>query len=127
MANLTLRQQALLLTGVRGPDSGNSEAVKPIIRFFRFLMLVPADENKLAPFMLEDLLRSEIEEFKRNIDGYSFHFINHLYDVAVCLWFKAPTTQRGQIDLVCKVIENILYVQRSSEVDFDKRLWDNQG
>lgn len=93
---LTFQQQALLMTGMRGPDGCNKHcAAKVIIRFLRGSICKPAGEwdgDNNNDFMWGNYSVFNIwrKAFFDDPDGYPHHFIMHLVHCAEVIGYKHP-------------------------------------
>jgi hypothetical protein len=93
---LTFQQQALLMTGMRGPDMCNKHnAAKAIIRYLRGAICKPAGnwsyEND-NDFMWGEyrVFSTWQKNFFDDPDGYPHHFIMHLIHCAEVIGYKHP-------------------------------------
>lgn len=97
--SLPYRMQALLMTSVRGPDgmSKNCNA-KPLIRFFRGAIMLPADRNyrdtsgNTDNFMWLDYtsFNDYVIDFFSDHDQYPHHFIMHLIHAGQVIGYYHP-------------------------------------
>lgn len=93
---LPFQQQALLMTGMRGPDgSDKHNPAKVIVRFLRGAVLKPAGEWEGMNdnnFMWGDygVFSLWINRFFDDPDGYPHHFIMHLIHCAEVVGYKHP-------------------------------------
>lgn len=92
----TFQQQALLMTGMRGPDENNKyNAAKAITRFLRGAICKPAgnwDGKNNNDFMWGDYtnFNQYAEAFWHDHDEYPHHFIMHLIHCAEVIGYKMP-------------------------------------
>lgn len=96
MGSLTFQMQALLLTGIRGPDENNKHNVaKAIVRYLRGVVIKPAGEwdgkNN------NDWCWGEYEKFKEyanqlfeDHDYFPHHFLMHLIHCAEVIGYMHP-------------------------------------
>lgn len=96
---LTFQQQALLMTGMRGPDENNKYNIaKGIVRYLRGAICKPAgnwsglNDND---FMWGDYKGPNgfdyyAEKFWQDHDEYPHHFIMHLVHCAEIIGYKHP-------------------------------------
>ena len=96
---LTFQQQALLMTGMRGPDECNKHnPAKAMVRFLRGAICKPAgnwsgyNDND---FMWGDygVFGTWQRQFFDDPDGYPHHFIMHLVHCAEVIGYKHPDRQ----------------------------------
>lgn len=106
---LTFQQQALLMTGVRGPDnSSKHNAAKCIVRYLRGVVIKPAggwSGKNDNDFMWGEYRRLGMDKnlpegeypfhhysrmFWKDHDGYPHHFIMHLVHCAEVICYKYP-------------------------------------
>lgn len=96
-ANISLRQQGVLILALRGPDGAAKEDVaKPIIRALRAVVMNSGREGSPMtmglvwrddPFMQTVLIGAPTDEpwntamdtFYKSIDQYNIHFLQHLW------------------------------------------------
>lgn len=96
VSTLTFQQQALLMTGMRGPDgSEKHNGAKYIVRYLRAIVLKPAGNwqgKNDNDFMWGDytLFDHYAFEFWNNHDHYPHHFIMHLFHCAEVIGYKHP-------------------------------------
>jgi len=101
--DLTFQMQALLMTGMRGPDgSMKDNPAKAIVRFLRGVVLKPAgrcnlEENDNSfmwgcydPEMTEMSFERFAKELIDDHDGYPHHFLMHLIHCAAVVGFYHP-------------------------------------
>ena len=91
----TLRQQATVLSALRGCDGLSKEDIsKPITRALRRTMLVPADPDHMNDphnkFMSAVLSTDMINIFANDLDKYPMHFISHLMQASFIVGQKHP-------------------------------------
>jgi hypothetical protein len=95
---LTFQQQALLMTGMRGPDgSDKHNAAKVIVRFLRGAICKPAGNwsgNNDNDFMWGDYSAFLYcaKAFWDDHDEYPHHFLMHLVHCAQVIGYKHPDT-----------------------------------
>lgn len=96
---LTFQQQALLMTGMRGPDGSNKHnPAKEIVRFLRGAICKPAgdwDGLNNNDFVWGDYEVFNIcaKSFFDDPDAYPHHFIMHLIHCAEVIGYKHPDIQ----------------------------------
>jgi hypothetical protein len=94
---LTFQMQALLLTGMRGPDgSEKHNSAKAIVRYLRGAVIKPAghwsgQNNNDFMWGEMDLFSEYVRSFWEDHDEYPHHFIMHLIHCAEVLGYKHPS------------------------------------
>lgn len=94
--SLPFQMQALLMTGMRGPDGCNKHnAAKVIVRFLRGAICKPAgdwDGKNNNDFMWGDYLvfPAYTKDLFDDPDSYPHHFIMHLIHCAEVIGYKHP-------------------------------------
>lgn len=98
VTELSFQQQALLMTGMRGPDGSPKQCyAKAIVRYLRGVVLKPAGkwsgENN-NDFMwgkyADKEFSSYVSFFWNNHDEYPHHFIMHLLHCIEVVGYKHP-------------------------------------
>lgn len=88
--NLTLKQQTVLFTALRGPDGlPKNNVAKQLCKFVRFCVLLNADTN--SDFI--DPLNMPIEDMIKlteDHDEYPHHFLMHLVHTAEIIGYYHP-------------------------------------
>jgi hypothetical protein len=93
---LTFQMQALLMTGVRGPDNSDKyNTAKSIVRYLRGVVIKPAggwSGKNDNDFMWGEhkKFKDYTESFWRDHDKYPHHFIMHLVHCAEVIGYKHP-------------------------------------
>lgn len=98
---LPFQMQALLLTGMRGPDENNKyNAAKAITRYLRGVVIKPA--GKWSGINDNDFMWGDYDvfaEYKKTFfsdhDEYPHHFIMHLVHCAEVVGYYHPTVHIG--------------------------------
>lgn len=94
--SLTFQMQALLLTGVRGPDATSKDnPAKQIVRYLRGAVIKPAGDwngENDNTFMWGDydLFDTYMSYFWQDHDEYPHHFIMHLVHCAQVIGYYHP-------------------------------------
>ena len=96
VTGLTFQQQALLLTGMRGPDAmPKHNAAKAIVRYLRGAVIKPA--GTWSGFNDNDFMWGDYDYFivyakslLEDPDAYPFHFMMHLIHCAEVVGYKHP-------------------------------------
>lgn len=99
---LTFQQQALLMTGMRGPDENNKyNAAKAITRYLRGAICKPAGNwggSNDNDFMWGDYGKfvQHSQSFWLDHDEYPHHFIMHLIHCAEVIGYKMPNRSHAE-------------------------------
>lgn len=128
---LTFQQQALLITGMRGPDGCDKHnPAKCIVRYLRGAVLKPAGNwsgRNDNDFMWgdKDLFDGNMGEFFYDADRYPHHFLMHLIHCMQVVGYKHPDVfvakNFGRFYLkACKA----LHMHAETEIEMDMRLND---
>lgn len=94
---LPFQQQALLMTGMRGPDNVQKECTaKVIVRFLRGIVLKPAGDwngENNNDFMWGDYSdwKHYVNDFWSDHDHYPHHFLMHLLHCCEVVAYKHPS------------------------------------
>jgi hypothetical protein len=128
---LTFQQQALLMTGMRGPDGCNKHnAAKALVRYLRGAICKPAGNWSYGndnDFMWGNypLFQSWQKDFFDDPDGYPHHFIMHLVHCAQVIGYKHPdiVIARNWRSFYIKACHSF-HMNAESEDDMDERLND---
>lgn len=130
---LPFQQQALLMTGMRGPDGlDKHNAAKIIVRYLRGCVLKPAgDWNGLNnnDFMWADysvgLFDRYTHDFWSDHDHYPHHFIMHLLHCCEVVGYKHPIThiRNSFLNFYCKGCRSFHMTPETAE-QMDNRLDD---
>lgn len=98
---LTFQMQALLMTGMRGPDENNKyNAAKAITRYLRGVICKPAgnwSRKNDNDFMWGDysFFEDHSQKFWQDHDEYPHHFIMHLIHCAEVVGYMHPKQEVG--------------------------------
>ena len=110
VTELTLMQQAVLLTAIRGPDGLHKNHIsKVILRWYRRCILITAFERHVFGYSLEDAtqpgggsftgpldpeihgtLEQVVDEYLRSVDEIPHHFQLHLMHAVEILGYTHP-------------------------------------
>ena len=123
---LGLKQQTVLILGLRGPDQGTSKELKPLIRWLRSLVLLNADPAKN---FMKDIEFVEIKKMEKDnpgvIDMLPVHYLQHLIVAIEVVAFKHPhlPTKAKAYQIYCELAHRFNMLPES-EKEFDNRLID---
>lgn len=128
LSSLTLKQQTVLLSALRGCDGKSKEdPSKTVTRNLRYVLLKNAD-NGTSFMKTEECLNKKFEMFIKNIDSYPMHFLFHLSHAVEIIGYKHP--EEGVRELwmgVYKGICNACHMNPETEKQLDNRLSDNNN
>lgn len=85
LSNLSLKNQTLLLSAIRGPDGvAKNNKVKDVLKFYRACVLKEADN--LSGFMdFHEPERDVVRKFVQDIEEYPLHWVMHFYRACAIL------------------------------------------
>lgn len=129
--DLTFQQQALLMTGMRGPDGCNKHnAAKAIVRYLRAAICKPAGNWSCLndnDFMWGQygLFGQWQKAFFDDPDGYPHHFIMHLIHCAEVIGYKHPddVIREKWNEFYLKATHSF-HMHPETEIEMDERLND---
>jgi hypothetical protein len=129
VAELPLKQQAVLLSAVRGCDGKPKEdPSKPLTRAFRSLLFHPADTHPaIGSFMNsgEPLTRSMDNFFTYELDSYPMHWLLHFAHACEIVGYKHPESEvRMNWIIVYRQICRSFHMNVETEKELDLRLGD---
>lgn len=128
---LPFQQQALLMTGMRGPDnSGKHNIAKFIIRYLRASVLKPAGDwngtnNNNFMWGQWEYFGRYTTDFWDDHDEYPHHFLMHLIHCAEVVGYKHPVIhiRNAWYNFYIEACGS-MHMQPETEVDMDNRLND---
>lgn len=144
--DLTLMQQAVLLTAIRGPDGIRKDHVaKVILRWYRRCILVTAFEGWSLGQTVQDAykpgggsftgpcdvnvhgdLDAVVDGYLRTVDETPHHFQLHLMHSAEILGYKHPSEEtRAWWNQFYRKIVNDAHLNPETEEQMDRRLGDS--
>lgn len=126
MKQLNFKQQTVLLLGLRGPDQGTSNELKPLIRWLRSLVLYNADPAKNFMKGTEFTSIKTMERINPGvIDMLPVHYLQHLIVAIEVVAFKHPhlPTKGKAYQVYCELAHRLNMLPETEE-DFDRRLID---
>ena len=127
--NMTLRQQATLLSALRGCDGvSKHDPAKKLTRALRKVMLNPADPDFMNDpnntFMKGSISIEIINEFLGDIDHYPTHWLIHFTHAAMLVGFFHPDNEVGIIwlSLYHAIVTNLhMHPETKDEVNIRLR------
>lgn len=131
ISELPFQQQALLMTGMRGPDNSSKHNIaKFIIRYLRCVVLKPAgnwNQTNNNNFMWGEwqLFEGYTNDFWDSHDEYPHHFIMHLIHCAEVIAYKHPVIGMRILwhNFYIQACDS-MHMQAETEKAFDNRLND---
>ena len=125
--NISMKQQSMLLSGLRGCDGiYNDDISKTIIRQIRCTVLNNAADNK-THFMQDDVSLEVLAEFAKARNKYSVHFYMHVCYCCEIIGFKHPDENiRKWFNKAYLLLVKALYLNPETQEDCDKRLQDGK-
>jgi hypothetical protein len=95
IAELSWKQQTVILSALRGCDGKSKEDIsKPITRYFRNLVLENADNSSTFMRTVDKceiaLMKTHFKTLLGDIDNYQMHFILHLFHAIEIVGYKCP-------------------------------------
>lgn len=137
---LTIMQQSVLMSAVRGPDGIRKDhPVKVLCRWFRRSILISAFEGKpildpytkgggsfTGPLDVSKSIHDYIDIYLRHVDELPHHFQLHLMHAAEIVGYKHPDEMVRKFwhTFYLRVV-NDAHLMPESEEAMDKRLGDN--
>lgn len=125
ISNLSLKQQTVLLSALRGCDTVDKHDVsKLFIRKLRSVILNNACPNE-GDFMQDTVTDEVIYNFTKSLDKYPFHFLMHFIHAVEIIGYKHPdeNTKLWWNNLY-KTIVNSFHMNIETEEQCDYRLRD---
>lgn len=129
---LTIRQQAMLISAVRGCDGApKDDPSKSLLWALRWVVLKPSevgvDPHHTESFMgYRPTLVEDTHRFLQSLDQYPFHFVMHLMHAAEIIGYKHPdeATRLGWGEFYRRIVEGNVHCQVETEAMMDQRLAD---
>ena len=127
LSSLTLKQQTVLLSALRGCDGMPKEdPSKTVTRNLRYVLLKDAD-NTSSFMKTEEDLQEKFKKFIKNIDTYPMHFLFHLSHALEIIGYKHPEEKVRKLWMgMYKEICSACHMYPETEKQLDKRLSDNE-
>ena len=146
--DLTMMQQTVLLTAIRGPDGiAKYGCVKMLLRWFRRCVLLSAMDGRVldnpcdnnggsftGPSLTEKWEQWEnpmndiVGEYLKTSDALPHHFQMHFMHAAQILGFKHPIRRiRVWWNHVYTRLVNDMHLHNETESEMDRRLGDDRG
>ncbi len=122
---LSLKQQTVILSALRGCDGKNKEdPSKTITRSFRFTILKNADGGSGFMHGIDiDKLHDKVECFIKDIDSYPMHFLLHLAHAMEIVGYKHPEEKFRKLWLsIYEKIVDAFHMNIETEEQLDNRL-----
>jgi hypothetical protein len=127
LAELTYKQQTVLLTAIRGCDGvGKEDISKKFVRKYRSIVLknaAPGDGPDT--FMKTNIGSQEIESFVEHLDHYPMHWLFHFIHAVEIVGYKHPNREIANwSECLYKMIVSALHMRPETEKEMDIRLAD---
>lgn len=125
LENITLKQQTVVLTAIRGCDQvAKYDVSKKIIRKLRNTVLHDACPN--SEYMKIDVSEEDIHAFLKQPDTYAVHWLLHFLHAIEIIGYKHPDTKTRKwwASLYLRMCD-MLHVNPETEEQNDERLRDN--
>jgi hypothetical protein len=137
---LTLMQQSVLLTAIRGPDGVAKEhPAKEVLRWYRRCILLGAFEHNVFATPYEggggSFTGSAVRDidviaahYFKSVDELPHHFQMHLMHAAEIVGYKHPVkSTRHWWERFYFTYVNALHLYPETEADMDRRLGDSES
>ncbi|KKN98443.1 hypothetical protein LCGC14_0145450 [marine sediment metagenome] len=123
--NLPRKEQATLITGLRGPDNASTEEIKMMVRWIRSIMLQPAEKIP-SSFLINTEFQSIKDIGKSNqqaIDMLPVHYYGHLMHTFEVIAYRHPESEtRDKAFGVYSEMCDYLHLGIESNEDMTNRL-----
>lgn len=130
----SMREQAVLVAAVRGCDGlSKNDPSKSVVRAYRYDLLNPScekteeDPTKFATFMgYVPSLEADRKAFLEDLDGYPFHFLQHLAQAAHVMAVRNPLSERKRFwrEVFLGITTEGFHARPESDTDMIHRLRD---
>ncbi len=91
---LTLKQQTVLLSALRGCDGvAKHDISKKFVRKFRSTILINAENTNNAEFMKDEVTDEDIYTFTKQPDTYHFHWLMHFIHAVEIIGYNHPNKE----------------------------------
>ena len=130
LSGLSLKQQTVLLTALRGCDGVPKEDIsKKFVRVYRSLILKNAEEGFDRDidhhFMKEQITDSDVTEFLGHLDHYYMHWLTHfIYAIEIVGYNHPVSTIRQWWSCLYLGLVSAIHLSPESKEDNDYRLRD---
>lgn len=134
VAELGLRHQGVILTGIRGCDGvAKHDVSKPLMRAIRAVALVPFDPRELTEpkgFMYYAAgyeFRQSASAFAKNMDEYPSHFVWHVIHACEVIGYCHPNeTVAADFCYAYTALINKFHVRPESKATMEERLTEDR-
>ena len=140
VAGLSLMQQTVLLTAIRGPDGLRKESpAKPLMRAYRRVILLSAMDGRAldpyeegggsftGPCTHPDGPRGVMVDFIKGVDEYPHHYLLHVIHATEIVGYKHPDWRvREDWGGFYRACCNDMHMAPETEAEMDRRLGDSR-
>ena len=125
--NISMKQQSMLLSGLRSCDGVyNDDVSKTIVKKIRCTVLNNAADSN-TNFMQEDISLDALANFAKSRDKYPVHFYMHVCYCCEIIGFKHPDENiRKWFYKAYHLLVKALYLNPETEQECDERLLDGK-
>ncbi len=122
MAELPWKQQSVVLSSLRGPDTSRPVGVKVITRWLRGITQNNADPS--TDYM-KDLPFPSLEEFQRDLEYCTMHYYCHLMHAMGIIGYNHPEEKTKDIAIrYYAAMVDFLHLNPETKEQLNKRLED---
>ncbi len=124
--NISLKQQTLVLSSIRGCDGQSKKDLsRKMTRQLRNVILLYASHEK-TDFMDSGMTLEEVKDFVEDKDKYPVHYYMHVCYACEIIGFKHPDKKiREWFNSAYLIIVKSLHLNPETEEECDYRLKDN--
>jgi hypothetical protein len=129
LKDLTLKQQTVLLSAIRGCDGVAKEDIsKKFVRVYRSLILKDAyPTKKVGTFMNDVILSKEVVDFGKQLDHYPMHWLMHFIHAIEIVGYEHPEQAiRQNWRFIYFHIVNSLHMNPETQEEMRERLQDGK-
>ena len=123
MEELTWKQQSVILSGLRGPDTPYCHNIKKIVRWLRGVTQNNADKSH--SYMREENL-PPLKEIEKEFEFTTVHYGMHLIHSLEIIGYKHPDKKISKIskDYYVGLTKYFLHLNPETKAQLEKRLKD---
>lgn len=124
MGTLPWKQQSVVLSALRGPDTLHAPNLKKVIRWLRSHTQNNADP-KNSQYMQEEPLPT-FKELEHELNFCNLHYVTHLMQGIEIIGYKHPDKQTATdaIELYKIICKKLFHLTPETKLQLDKRLED---
>jgi len=126
MGELSWKQQSVVLSSLRGPDTSYSPNLKRINKWIRRVTQNNADTS--SQYMSDEKLPS-LEDIEREVEFSSVHYFSHLLQGLEIIGYKHPDTKTARIarDYYEGLVREVLHLNPETKSQLEERLKDKDS